>query len=692
VLKSEDGPARAFLGTHGTRADDESGNGYFLAVALAIDFIEGDDAEIFQARGVLFQWMAGDVKAQHGVFAGKALLFGPGSGIAKLEVHLGFAGSTSEEEAVLARFFGASSALNGGDGVVDGSEHGFTGAERIHGATLDEAFEDALVEEAGFDALAEIVERFEFALAETGFANSFGGIFADVLDSGHAEADGIADGSKEKIALVDVGGKDGNAHAAGFVDVLDLFFGVAGFGGEERGHKFDGIVRFEPGGLIGEKRVGTGVGLVEAVAGKFFHQIENADGFLFGNFIFFAAGEELGALGCHLFFFLFAHGATENVGFAEGEGGQAIGDLHDLLLIEDDAVGFLENVFELRKFVGNFGFAMLAIDEIVDHAALNGAGAVEGVESGEILDARGLITTKDITHAVGLKLEDGGGVATGEKFVGGFVVEGQGVEVDFDLAILLDHFDGVVENGERSEAEEIHFQEADALEGVHVVLRGDFVAIGLVDRNEFSERLRRDDDSGSVRGSVTGKTFESKGDLHQIFQAFVGVDGGFELRRFLEGDFEFDAERGGDELGEAIDFTVRNVHGATDIFDGGFGRHGAKGDDLGDIFAAVFLGDVLDELAAAAHAEVDVDIGHGNAFRIEETFEEKIVLERIDVGDAKGVADEAASGGATTGTDRYFLCARVLNEIPNDQEVTLIVHLLDHFDFGAEAVLVLRDR
>ena len=66
---------------------------------------------------------------------------------------------------------------------------------------------------------------------------------------------------------------------------------------------------------------------------------------------------------------------------------------------------------------------MLAIDEVVDHAALNGAGAVEGVESGEILDARGLIAAKDVAHAVRFKLEDGGGVAAGEEFVGGFVVE-----------------------------------------------------------------------------------------------------------------------------------------------------------------------------------------------------------------------------------------------------------------------------
>jgi len=41
--------------------------------------------------------------------------------------------------------------------------------------------------------------------------------------------------------------------------------------------------------------------------------------------------------------------------------------------------------------------------------------------------------------------------------------------------------------------------------------------------------------------------------------------------------------------------------------------------------------DVIDEFAAPAHAEVDIDIGHRNAFGIEEALEEQVVLERIDV-------------------------------------------------------------
>ncbi len=163
--------------------------------------------------------------------------------------------------------------------------------------------------------------------------------------------------------------------------------------------------------MIGKQRISAGVRLVEAVAGELFHQVENAHGLLFGDFVFLAAGKEFGALCGHLLLFLFAHGAAEKVRLAERETGQEVGDLHHLFLIQDDAVGFLEDLFELREFIGDFGFAVLAIDEVVDHAALNGAGAIEGVERCKVFNAGGLVAAKNVAHAVGFKLKDGRGFA-----------------------------------------------------------------------------------------------------------------------------------------------------------------------------------------------------------------------------------------------------------------------------------------
>ena len=50
------------------------------------------------------------------------------------------------------------------------------------------------------------------------------------------------------------------------------------FRSEQRGHEFDGIMRLQPGRLVGEKGVGAGMRFVEAVAGEFGDQVENAFG------------------------------------------------------------------------------------------------------------------------------------------------------------------------------------------------------------------------------------------------------------------------------------------------------------------------------------------------------------------------------------------------------------------------------
>ncbi len=151
--------------------------------------------------------------------------------------------------------------------------------------------------------------------------------------------------------------------------------------------------------------------------------------------------------------------------------------MHHLFLIEDDAVRFFEDFFQLREFVADSGLALLAVDEIIDHATLNRAGAIERVEGGEILDTGRLVAAKDIAHAVRFKLKDGGGFSASEEFVGFGVVQSQIVDVNFRAAVLLNHLDGVVQHGERCQTEKIHFQQADALERIHVVLGGDFIAV-----------------------------------------------------------------------------------------------------------------------------------------------------------------------------------------------------------------------
>ena len=69
-------------------------------------------------------------------------------------------------------------------------------------------------------------------------------------------------------------------------------------------------------------------------------------------------------------------------------------------------------------------------------------------------------------------------------------------------------------------------------------------------------------------------------------------------------------------------------------------------------------------------AEVDVDIGRRNAFRIQEPLEDQPELKRIDVGDPQDISDHRACRRSAPRPDRNPAFLGEMDEIPDDEEIT----------------------
>ena len=190
--------------------------------------------------------------------------------------------------------------------------------------------------------------------------------------------------------------------------------------------------------------------------------------------------------------------------------------------------------------------------------------------------------------------------------------------------------------------EEVHLQQADALDLLHRPLRRDFVAVALEERRVVGDRAGRDDHARGVDAGVARHALEALAHLEHV------VDARIVLRHLAQDGVlgqrlvERHVERRRDLLGDAIDVGVGHVHRAADVADHRLRLHRAEGDDLRDVLAAVFCGDVVDHLAAAPLAEVDVDIGQRHALGVEEALEDQVVVQRVDVGDAQRPRDQAA--------------------------------------------------
>ena len=506
------------------------------------------------------------------------------------------------------------------------------------------------------------------------------------------------------MRAVDAGRDDGQPHVARFVDEADDFVDFFDFRGEHRRHQLRRVVRFQPGGLVGKQRIGGGVRFVEAVFGEFRHQVEDVGRLFFRHAALYRAADEDVFVARHFFGFLFAHRAAQVVRFAEAVVGEFLRDLHDLFLVNHDAVGGLQDAFEVGVRVLDFGEAVFAVDEVIHHAGAERAGAEEGDEGDDVLEGIRTQFADEFFHAAGFELEDGGGVGGLQQFVGGGVVQRQGGDVQRRFALAgaaaVDVVKRPVDDGQGAQAEEIEFDQPHRFDVVFVELGGDARARAFaVERGEVGEFGRRDDHAARVFADVARQPFQLQADVDDVahfFVFFVELLHRFraQLRLVLafraaaecvrQGDAE-DGRHGGDQF---IDHRIGHAEDATDVAQYRLRRHRAVRGDLRDALRAVFVRDVFDDFVAPLHAEIDVEVGHGNALRIQEAFEEEVVGERVKVGDFQRVGDERARAGTASGADRNVVVLRPLDEVGDDEEVAGKSHLVDNAQLDGEALVV----
>ena len=281
----------------------------------------------------------------------------------------------------------------------------------------------------------------------------------------------------------------------------------------------------------------------------------------------------------------------------------------------------------------------------------------------------------------------------GQHLVRLLVVERQLVDLDADAVGLLDDLERRLDDVQVAQPEEVHLEEAELGDVVHVELRDELGVALLLQRQVLGERLVADHHGGGVDGVVADEALEAHRQVDDLLDLGVGVVGLLELAAGQHGLAEGGRRRLlGDHLGDLVADGVGLAHHAGGVAHGGPRRHGAEGDDLRHVVAAVLVGDVVDDLFAARHAEVHVDVGHALAPRVEEALEEQVVLERVDVGDAQGVADDGARGRAAPGADGDAVVLGELDEVPDDEEVGVEAHLADDAELEVEALARLGGR
>ena len=294
----------------------------------------------------------------------------------------------------------------------------------VKSAGLDEGLYRALIKLGLVHAHAKVIHRSKQPTLFARRDHGRNGLLAGALDGAQAVADAlVGDGLEAVVAAVDVRRLKADAHFDGVAEQHLEFVGVVHLHRHVGAEKLRRVMHLEPGRVVRQQRVGRGVRLVEAIAGKALHQVKDFIGLdLVDSVLGCAIAKDLTVLG-HLVGVFFAHGTAQHVSAAQGIAAQNLCGLHHLLLVDHDAVSLRQHPGHQRVRVDHFFAALFARHK--GRYQIHRAGAEQGIERDQVFQARGARVLEHALHAAAFKLEHGLGFAFCKKAVHLGVVERQ---------------------------------------------------------------------------------------------------------------------------------------------------------------------------------------------------------------------------------------------------------------------------
>ena len=170
------------------------------------------------------------------------------------------------------------------------------------------------------------------------------------------------------------------------------------------------------------------------------------------------------------------------------------------------------------------------------------------------------------------------------------------------------------------------------------------------------------------------------GDFDQSRDRLVFLDCLLELRLAIDGFLQCHG-RGrvvGHQLANPVDLRIRHLQYPAHVPERRAGLQGSERNDLGHPVSAVFFLYICDDFVPAVLAKIDIEVGHGHPFRVQEAFEQQPELQRIEIGDGQRPGNHRARARAATRADRDALPLRPANKVGDDDEIARKAHFRDH--------------
>ena len=222
--------------------------------------------------------------------------------------------------------------------------------------------------------------------------------------------------------------------------------------------------------------------------------------------------------------------------------------------------------------------------------------------------------------------------------------------------------------------------------------------VGSRHGHPVADGVAADDEATGMDAGATHRTLQHLGILDGVGQSRIGRGLGLaQLGSTFDGVGQIHLQvvaRGGvfqpvgNGLAQCIDRVQRHLLYACHILDAVLGSHRGIGDDVGTVLVAVFVFHPFQHPSASVVVEVGIDIRQRNTVGIEETLEQQVILQRVNLGDAQTVGHHTSCSRATSRPHHHSqLVAGRVDEVLHDEEVARETHRLHDVQLEADAVV-----
>ena len=197
---------------------------------------------------------------------------------------------------------------------------------------------------------------------------------------------------------------------------------------------------------------------------------------------------------------------AQPVGLGRRETGRNHRDLHRLFLEEGNAIGAPQHFHHGGAEVFDLLLALTAVDEGMNHAALDRAGADDRDLADQIVKFPRLHARQEVELGPAFDLEDPDRIGLAEHVIDHRILGRNISEGQLQVAVILQQPEGLADAGQHAERQDIDLQQPERIDIVLVPFDdGAILHRGVLDRTELVEPAMGDDKAANMLAQMPGK-------------------------------------------------------------------------------------------------------------------------------------------------------------------------------------------